>query len=289
MFKKIAATCLVSFGLITASLAAEPEKPIAEGWDFVAPMKKVAAKFRGKEGVVLHIGDSMTIANPYGTWARSGKGKTPADEAVIKWMHTNANDKTDGWWLCRTEVVDERAYTSVGGMQSTHLLNGGNRNNMPLDKMLKEFNPQMAIVCVGIYDAEANRPVKEFRDNMARAVDQILENGSICILSTYAPYAKRLELSKEHNQALREVAKERAIPLIDLEKEILQRRPDDWNGTLQRKNNIHLTAGEAGGSPGAAPTPENLGKSGYLLRGWLSVQKVAEVKRRVLDELKSQP
>lgn len=262
---------------------AQTEKPIPEAWDYTAAMKKVAARFKGTEGVVLHIGDSMTIANPYTTWARSGKGKTAADEAILKWMHTGTNNKTDGWWLCRTEVVHERAYTSVGGMQSTHLLNGGNRDNPPLAKMLEEFKPRMAIVCVGIYDADSKRPVKEFKENMAKAVDQILENGTICILSTYAPYHARLELSKEHNEALREIAKEKGLPLIDLEKEILQRRPNDWNGTLQRKNNIHLTASEAGGSPGAAPTAENLGMSGYLLRSWLSVQKVAEVKRRVLD------
>ena len=30
-------------------------------------MKKVAAKFKGKEGVVIHVGGSMTIANPYAT------------------------------------------------------------------------------------------------------------------------------------------------------------------------------------------------------------------------------
>jgi hypothetical protein len=33
----------------------------------------------------------------------------------------------------------------------------------------------------------------------------------------------------------------------------------------------------------SAPTPANLRESGYLLRGWLSVQKLAEVKRRVID------
>ena len=91
--------------------AQEPAaKPIAEDWDYVAPMKKVAATFRGKEGVVIHVGGSMTIANPYGTWARGGKGKTPADVAVLKWMHTDAKDKTDGWWLCRMEVVPYRLH-----------------------------------------------------------------------------------------------------------------------------------------------------------------------------------
>src|SRR5437660_1520477 len=85
-------------------------EPLREKWDYVAPMKKVAARFRGVEGVVLHVGGSMTIANPYGTWARSGKGKTDADNAILKWMHTEKKDKTDGWWLCRTELVHYRAY-----------------------------------------------------------------------------------------------------------------------------------------------------------------------------------
>lgn len=276
--------CLVTASLTAFTAAAEPAGPVAESWDYAPAMRKVAARFRGKEGVVLHVGDSMTIANPYGQWARSGKGKTPEDEAILRWMHTGANDRTDGWWLCRTEVVHERAYTAVGGMQSTHLLAGGNRGNATVAQMLADFKPRMVILNVGIYDADAQRPVKEYRANMAKAVDQILDHGAICVLSTFAPLHNRLELTKQYNEALRELAKERGVPLIDLETEILTRRPDDWNGTLQRKNNIHLTASEAGGNSGAAPTAENLSKSGYLLRGWLSVRKVAEVKRRVLDE-----
>src|SRR5262245_20235230 len=50
------------------------QSPLAEKWDYEAPMKKVAARFKGKEGVVIHVGASDTIANPYTTWARSGKG-----------------------------------------------------------------------------------------------------------------------------------------------------------------------------------------------------------------------
>ena len=274
---------------VAVARAADPTAPLAESWDYAPAMKKVAAQFTGKEGVVLHIGDSMTIANPYSQWARSGKGKTPEDEAILKWMHAGKNDKTDGWWLCRTEVIHERAYTSVGGMQSTHLLAGGNRDNPPLAAMLKDFAPRMVIIQVGIYDTDGKRPAAEYKANMAKAVDQVLANGTICILSTCAPLHNRLELSKEHNQALRDIAKERGLPLIDFEREVLTRRPDDWNGTLQRRNNIHLTASEAGGNSGAAPTDENLGKSGYLLRGWLSVQKIAEVKRRVLDAPKEAP
>src|SRR5262245_36779538 len=95
---------------------AKEDSPLAEGWDYAGPMKKIAAQFRGQEGVVLHVGGSMTIANPYGTWARSGKGKTALDEAILKWMHQGAKDRTDGWWLCRMEVVPYRAYTAESGL-----------------------------------------------------------------------------------------------------------------------------------------------------------------------------
>jgi hypothetical protein len=58
------------------------KSPLAEKWDYVPPMKKVAARFQGNEGVVMHVGASDTIANPYTTWARQGKGKTSEDLAV---------------------------------------------------------------------------------------------------------------------------------------------------------------------------------------------------------------
>src|SRR6516162_728329 len=66
--------------------------PLAEKWDYAAPMRKVAARFKGNEGVVIHVGASDTIANPYTTWARQGKGTTAEEEAVLTWMHTNKND-----------------------------------------------------------------------------------------------------------------------------------------------------------------------------------------------------
>ncbi len=253
-----------------------PTKPLAEDWDYAAPMKKIAAKFRGTEGVVIHLGGSMTIANPYGTWARSGKGKTPDDEAILKWMHTDKKDKTDGWWLCRTEVVPYRAHTSESGLKATMLFAGGKRGLPTLEKILDDTKPRMVTIECGIYDVEDGTPIDAYRKDMARALDLILERGAIPILNTIPPFKAQFEKTKQFNEALRVIAKERGTPIIDLEREILTRRPDDWFGTLM--NRIHLTAGNVS----AEPTPENLRKSGYQLRGWLTVQKVAEVKRRVL-------
>jgi hypothetical protein len=52
---------------------------------------------------------------------------------------------------------------------------------------------------------------------------------------------------------------------------------------------ISLTVIGAGSNPGAEPTSVHLWRNGYLLRGWLTVRKVAEVKRRVLGTAKLSP
>jgi hypothetical protein len=271
------------------SVRADPpmiQSPLPEKWEYGAPMKKVAARFKGKEGVVIHVGASDTIANPYTTWARLGKGKTAEDQAVLKWMHTDAKDKTDGWWLCRMELVSHRAYTAESGLESSWLFKGGALGLPPLEKMLDDYKPQIVVLEVGIYEAEAERPLADYRKNMAKALDLILERGVIPIPTTSPPIKAHLKASQAYNEALREMAKERGLPLIDMEQEILQRRPDDWYGTLMTR--MHLTAARAGVSPSSEPTVNNLGESGFLLRGWLTVQKTSEVKRRVLDD-KSKP
>jgi hypothetical protein len=89
---------------------------------------------------------------------------------------------------------------------------------------------------------------------------------------------------KSYNAALKEIGKGKRIPMIDYGGEILKRRPDDWNGTLMAKNDVHPTATQGGATASSEPTEQNLRNSGYLLRGWLSVQKIAEVKGRVLDK-----
>ncbi len=260
---------------------APASSPRPEDWEYAAPMKKAAARFNGQEGVVIHVGGSMTIANPYTTWARNGKGRTAEDQAILKWMHAGTNDKTDGWWLCRTELEHYRAYTSESGLKSAMLFDGGKRGLPTLEKMLDEYKPRMVTIECGIYDVEDGVPLDEYRKNMARALDLILERGAIPILNTIPPFKAQLENTRRFNEALRALAKERGAPVIDLEREIFSRRPDDWFGTLVDR--IHLTAGKAGVNAASEPTEENLRRSGYLLRGWLTVRKIAEVKQRVID------
>jgi lysophospholipase L1-like esterase len=252
--------------------------------NYAPAMKKVAAGFKGTPGVVLHVGDSITHANPYGQWARGGAGQTDSDKAVLKWMHTGEGNDLDGWHLAAVDRPGGRSDTACGGIRADEMLAGG-RSEMPsLAELLKKYQPQMVVLMLGTNDASHSRDVDAYLADMTKCVDTILSANAICILSTIPPHIGNVELSKGYNEGLRKLAADRGIPLIDYEAEILKRRPDDWNGTLLGKDDVHPTAAAGEITSASAPTEENLKHSGYLLRGWLSVQKIKEVKAAVLDQ-----
>ena len=283
--------CAIALVLLSACTAAPAaEKPLQQPWDYAPAMKKVAAQFHGRPGVVIHVGDSITYANPYGQWARGGEGKTDDDKDALKWMHAGADDDTDGWYLARFDHPDGgRSYTACGGIRIDEMLAGGKNKMPPLKEILATYKPQAVVLMLGTNDASAGRRVADYKADMEKAVDLILGQGCVCILSTIPPHPGKLELSKSYNDDLRKLAKARGLPLIDYEQEILKRRPDDWNGTLLGKNDVHPTTDQGGATPHSAPTAENLRNSGYLLRGWLSVEKIAEVKKAVFDGAATNP
>src|SRR6476659_3852397 len=137
---------LLGLAFSAVSLAAEP-RPLKQDWDYVAAMKKVAERFRGKPGVVLHVGDSITHANPYGQWARFGKGQNEEDKTILKWMHSGADDDTDGWYLARFDHPDGgRSYTAAGGMRADELLAGGKQGLPSLAEQLQKYQPQIVVL-----------------------------------------------------------------------------------------------------------------------------------------------
>jgi lysophospholipase L1-like esterase len=277
-------------GVALLQLLAAPvpaAEPLPQAWDYTAAMKKVAAEFTGREGVVIHIGDSITYANPYGQWATSGQGKSEDDIALLTWMHTGRNDDTDGWYLARFDhPAGGRSYTASGGIRLDEMLAGG-RGGMPsLAELLRTYQPQIVVLMLGSNDASQGRRVGHYRRDLETAVKTIMAARAIPILSTIPPHIDQPELARSYNVAVREIARQYELPLIDYEREILTRRPNDWNGTLLNLNDLHPTAntgGEDGVKASSAPTEDNLRRSGYLLRGWLTVKKIGEVKRRVLD------
>jgi lysophospholipase L1-like esterase len=270
--------------LLIPLASAAGESPLPQRWEYAAAMKAVAAKGNGRPGVVLHVGDSITYANPYSAWARAGDGRTDADRDVLKWTHTGANDDTDGWYLASFDhPAGGRSYTACGGIRADEMLAGGKQQMPKLADLLDRYKPQAVVVMLGTNDASAGRPVDAYIKDMESIVDAMLTRGVVPIVSTIPPHVHRRELAASYNEALRATAGRRRLPLIDFEREILTRRPSDWDGTLLNRGDVHPTASQGGATPASAPTAENLRNSGYLLRGWLSVKKIGEVKRTLFD------
>ena len=156
MTRKLAFACT----MFLFAAAAPALEPIAEDWDWVKPMKELAARFKGKPGVVLHIGDSITYANPYGAWARYGQGQTPEDKAVLKWMHTNDKNDQDGWHLASVDRPGGRSDTAASGMRLDEALTSGKSGLPTIAAMLKKYDPQVVLLMLGTNDASAGRPVE---------------------------------------------------------------------------------------------------------------------------------
>jgi GDSL-like Lipase/Acylhydrolase family len=270
--------------VLTLTLLAE-ESPLKEAWDYVPTARSVADKFQGQTGVVIHVGDAVTINPNYGQWARFGKGHTDEDRAMFTAFHAGENNEYDGWWLARKVHYDHHgSFTASDGLRVSQLLHGGRGLYPTLAKMLKQHQPQIVVLRIGMHDITANVKYDSYRADLEQALDMIASQGSIGILSTLPPHAGNLELGAAYNRGIREIAAERKLPLIDFEKELLARRETDWSGTLMNRNDLLPTVIQGTATPASEPTAENLRNSGYLLLGWLTVKKLTEVRQRVLLE-----
>ncbi len=255
-----------------------------ETWDYAPAMREVAKRFGGTEGVVLHLGDSITYASEYTAWAKAGEGRTAEDMAILKWSHCGEENDKDGWYLAHVDRPGGKAYTAAGGIRADQYIEGGFKGMPSLDEIIKTYNPQIAVLMLGTNDAWQNRPPEKYIADMETITKRLLDNGTVVILSTIPPLIDDLELQGRYNEELWKLAERHKLPVIDFYGEILARRPGmTWDGTLLGKGDGHPSDDMNGVTPTSPPTPENLRESGYLLRGWLSVKKLEEVRRRVLD------
>lgn len=271
-----------------ASVPPEVKTVFKEDWDWASAMRTVAAQGREKnrEGVVLSLGDSLTYANQSTRWARNAKGATPEEKAVLEWSHAGKKDDSDGWHLASLDAPGGgRSETAVSGIRTDEYIRGGKAGIQSLKETIEKYKPQVAFVLLGANDASKGRPPADVAKDMATILDALLANGTIPVLQLAAPRANpaKDELTRKYNAEYLRLARERKIPVIDLYGEFMTRAPNGaWKDQLLSKDGIHFTTEGAGGPA----TPENLAKCGYLLRCWLAVGKLREVKAQVIEQAK---
>jgi len=264
------------------------ETVVKETWDWAGAMRGVAKRFTGKPGQIVCLGDSLTYANQSTRWAWSApwnkKGNySESDKAVLRWSHAYEQNKpTNGWWLAKVDRPHGRSETAASGIRTDQYIKGGFHGLPSLAAILKKHNPQVAFILLGSNDARGRKPDDVLKD-MNTIVEAVLNNGTIPVLTTLPP-ARNERMHgrvKEINRRYLSLAAARKIPIIDLYGEFVSRQPGGkWQGTLVGGDGVHLTHGLADGPP----TQENLKNCGYLLRCYLTVQKLKEVKEKVVDK-----
>ncbi len=275
------------------------------GW--AASMWHLRLNATGKtDGLVVLLGDSITYANPFGQWAHYGSGMTTADTTICTWMHAGNwgvdpptdNTSNNGWYLAACDVTGRNgSYTARSGITAGQYLTGFAAPDLPgMDKMFTAgfTNPDgkqyrdaiMAVILLGTNDIGGG-DTAGLTTNLGSIIDKLVADKIIPILTTLPPRVGSDTTVANFNTAIRNLAQSRAIPLIDFWAEITRRRPGQtWQNTLISGDGVHPTGSGLSYNSSSSPYVNNgeaLSNVGYLLRDWLTVQKIAEVKANAID------
>lgn len=253
----------------------------------------------------------------------AGKTASDADviawARVASWGANNFDvTQKNGWYLAAADTTSQRGLTSSSGLTLQEFFlgccNGGPAmpassdpvsarsivadptysGNLQIDTVVSAFNDaQFAVVMLGTNDPGNAQNIA----NLTTIVDKLEAQHIVPILSTIPPRGDGFpnDVVVQFNEAVTNLALTRTLPLIDYYQEIVLRRPGTtWLGTLISSDGVHPTwegAGFApdsdpylpGGDPATHLTGEAAANVGYLLRSWLVVQKLKEVKQYVID------
>ncbi len=272
-------TILAAFAAMVCAgiLAADPMLQASkETYDYAPAMKEVARKFKGTPGVILLMGDSITYANQNTAWAIAGNGQSAEVKAFLKWSHAGEKNDADGWTAARVDVENGRSHTASSGITTGEYLAGGHHGLPSLAELIKKYNPQIVIYMLGTNDVNRGVAPAAAAANVEKAIDALLANGTIPILSTIPPMKGKNAQVEAYNAALKSLGEKKKIPMLDLfsEMKAVNANLDEW-----LSDGIHPTFAD----PNGAPTLANFKKTGYLFRCYCNIQKGMEVKARVID------
>jgi hypothetical protein len=248
------------------------------------------------------------------TWCMASSWNTGSNTDV-----TNKN----GWYLAAADTSGDRGMTAAGGIMTGEYLSGNGNggtampmttvtataqgyvadgttytNNLQVDTVTAAFvDAQVAVLMLGTNDVKNGTSATDFATNLASLVG-VLEGQNIVVVLSTIPPSTQFDVTA-HNAQIRSFAQSHGLPLMDFNAEILARQPSAWSTTLISSDGIHPSAsgtGSGGTAYDSASDPYANGGNisnnatgeaptlvGYLLRSWLTVQKLKEVKSFVVD------
>jgi hypothetical protein len=266
--------------LLAASGGAQAAAPDADAW--VRPVQEVHARFQGKPGTLAHFGDSITVSRAYWFGLQYDRKNAPA-EMVRAYDVVKRHMRPECWDWRGPEYGNEGQMTIRWAHQN-------------VDRWLAKLRPETAVIMFGTNDVGALE-LSEYETKTREVVRKCLDGGTVVILSTIPPKHGQAEKAAVFAEAVRRVARQSRVPLIDYHAEILRRRPNDWDGALAKfkdlpgdEYNVPTLISRDGVHPSNPRkyagdfSEEALRSNGYGLRSYLTLLKYAEVIEKVLEK-----
>jgi acyl-CoA thioesterase-1 len=223
-----------------------------EAW--VAAMKAVHAKGTAQSGSVSQIGDSITFSKAFLAGIAWGETKG-AEWEVLKRLNVKDFNERKG-----VTHGNYSGWTAADGLAK-------------LPAVLATEKPAIAVIMYGTNDVRKQVAVQDYEKQLTKMVELCLQAGCIPIISTIPPQLNHQDKVQAINTAIKRIAAQHHVPLIDFYDEIIQRQPDSaWNGTLLGTGDVHPTGGKAFDF-----SADNLLVCGYALRNYLTCRALKQV------------
>jgi len=254
--------------------------------DWIMAMREIHTRFSGRKGTFAHFGDSITVSMAF--WA------------PLPYVRKNSSPEMEEAFLAVNEYLQPECWRDWKGPQY------GNEGMTTtrwayenIDQWLNDLNPETALIMFGSNDVHSLE-LDEYRSRMRAIVQRCLDNGTVVILSTMPPRTKFEDKADDFAKAVRELAHQLRVPLIDYHGEILKRRPEDWNGSLEKFSqwngyDVPTLLARDGAHPSQPEkyrndySEEALKNSGFSLRNYLALMKYAEVMETTLTQSLNPP
>ena len=270
---------LIAWSLLSSiAEAAEP--------DWVEPMRRVHASSTGNKGVLLQLGDSHTYSMAHFAPLQY------ADKAKLPRAAREALKLVDGY-------IQEECYRWKGGEKGNYSGQTAAWGAKNVEAWSDALKPEVAFVMFGTNDIRRGS-VDAHIGNLRSLLQKCLDRGVVVILSTIPPMHGFDEEVVETVQRQRKLAAEMKVPLIDLYAHVVNRRPTDWDGTLEQfktyskwnvptlvsQDGVHLSNPQEWKTD---YTEQGLSRNGNTLRNYLSLMAYAEVINVVINGKPSGP
>jgi hypothetical protein len=262
-------------------VVAERALPAENYW--IEPMRKVRKRFQGAPGTLAQYGDSITVTMAYLAPLAWGESMAPTNcspemRKKLDLIQAYANRRL---W------IDWKGgeWGNTGMMMSNWLINN-------IDGWQKKMNPEASVILFGTNDLGSIMP-PEYTENMAASLRRMMVDGTVPMLTTVPPKSGRDEMVYDYWLAGLSIARGLKVPVIDYYAEIMRRRPDDWDGRLEKFSRyegyqVPTLICRDGTHPSNPKefsnnfSQQSLNSNGYTLRNYMTLETYAAVIEKVL-------